>query len=366
MRRGACWRFETVRAALLERERAPRNSVAALPLCGTGRPAGQPASRRAGFTLVEILVTIALLSFIVLGLFAMFNQVQRAFRSSMNQVDRLEAGRAVTEMLPRELEQMVPAGYPYPQYTYGFNFCVQVPSSIPLTQALPGTTVFRTNVLEDCFMLLRQNQTWVGIGYAVRTNSADGLTWLPDCAPNQMGVGSLYRFYASTNVVQSDGLPSDPTQLYRAFRAACFPGSPASVSLSNRICDGVIDFRFRAFATNGYPIFSTGSSTFAWFNIRTNIGGATYLIETPLRQAFTVPNTAYPDNLTGLYFYSNALPANVEMEFGILEQHAWERYNSIDSGPARLAYLQRPEVASRVHLFRQRIAIRNVDPLGYQ
>ena len=40
----------------------------------------------------------------------MFNQVQRAFRISMNQVDHLEAGRAVTEMLPRELEQIAPCG----------------------------------------------------------------------------------------------------------------------------------------------------------------------------------------------------------------------------------------------------------------
>ena len=44
----------------------------------------------------------------------MFNQIQRAFRSSMTQVDKLEAGRAVTEMLPRELEQISPSGYLYP------------------------------------------------------------------------------------------------------------------------------------------------------------------------------------------------------------------------------------------------------------
>ena len=87
------------------------------------------------FTLVEILVTVALLSFIILGLFAMFNQVQRAFRSSMNQVDQLEAGRAVTEMLPRELEQIDPGGLPL---SHGVNFYVQILNSTPLTQCAAG------------------------------------------------------------------------------------------------------------------------------------------------------------------------------------------------------------------------------------
>ncbi|HPC60329.1 MAG TPA: prepilin-type N-terminal cleavage/methylation domain-containing protein, partial [Verrucomicrobiota bacterium] len=57
--------------------------------------------RRSAFSLVEILVTVALLSFIVLGLLAMFHQTQRAFRSSITQTDVLEAGRALTEIIGR-------------------------------------------------------------------------------------------------------------------------------------------------------------------------------------------------------------------------------------------------------------------------
>ena len=62
-------------------------------------------------------------------------------------------------------------------------------------------------------MLLRQNQTWIGIGYCVRVSDANGALYLPECGPGQMGVGSLYRFSASTNVIQNNGLPSDPSQL---------------------------------------------------------------------------------------------------------------------------------------------------------
>src|SRR4029077_21063962 len=68
---------------------------------------------RLAFSLIEIMVTIALLSFIVLGLLAMFNQTQKAFRSSMTQVDVLESGRAVTDMIARDVEQMVPGQLAY-------------------------------------------------------------------------------------------------------------------------------------------------------------------------------------------------------------------------------------------------------------
>ena len=318
-----------------------------------GAPIGQ-----AGFTLVEILVTVALLSFIILGLYATFTQVQRAFQQSMSQVDKLEAGRAVTEMLPRDFEQAAAAGHS------AANFAAQIiPNSTPLTQPLPGTAAQRTNLLQDCYVLLRQNQTWTGIGYCVRTNDANGLLWLPECGAGQMGVGSLYRFSASINVLRSDGLASDPSQLYVSFRNACAPGSAASLAISNRICDGVIHFHFRAFATNGYPIVSDGSSTSALFRSNPFDVSPFYSV---VRQASTLPNSVYPDNLAACYFWSNAVPAFLEMELGILDQHTWERYNSMPAPATRLAYLQRPEMSGRIHLFRQRISVRNVDPSAYQ
>ena len=311
------------------------------------------------FTLVEILVTIALLAFITLGLFAALDQVQRAFRSGMSQVDRLEAGRAVTEMLPRELEQATPCG------GNAVTFSTQIiPNSAPLTQSLPGMppTTMRTNLLQDCFILTRQNQTWVGIGYCVRISDANGRLYLPESGPGQLGVGSLYRFTASTNVLMNNGLAADPGQLYAQFKAAAQVGSAA---ISNRICDGVIHFYVAAYATNGFPIvlgtrFGTNVACFRPDPVSIS---PTNSIVHPARAD---PNFNYPGNLAALYFLSNAVPASVGIEFGILEQPSWERYNSIPAPAARLAYLQRSDVSSRVHLFRQRISIRNVDPLAYR
>jgi len=313
--------------------------------------------RPSAFTLIEILVAVALLSFIVLGLFAMFTQVQRAFVSSMNQVDQLEAGRAVAQLLPAEIEQLTPSG------ANAVTFYTQTIGSAPVTQSLPGTTTaMRLNLLQDCFILLRTNQTWVGIGYCVRTNDASGRLWWPECGPGQLGVGSLYRYCATTNVLRSDthyqGLPSDPSQLYTAFYTASQPGS---MLISNRLCDGVIHLYFAAFATNGFPIVSYGGYTNAFF--RTN---ALTLGYSPV-----LPSQAHANsyaNPVALVFWSNSLPASVELQLGVLEQHAVDRYNAIGTPAARLNYLTNSDyyLSSRVNLFRQRIPIRNVDPLAYQ
>ena len=316
------------------------------------------------FTLLEILVSVALLSFIVLGLFAMFNQTQRAFRSSMTQSDILEAGRAVTEMIPRELEQAAPSD------RNAVNFsALMIPNYAPLTQLLPTgnlpTQVARTNFLEDLFMLRRENQTWVGVGYCVRVADTNGALWYPESTPGILGAGSLFRFTATLPVLysgirgdQKSGLPQDPSQLYVAFLNASRPGLTNPLP---RICDGVIHFRLRAFAANGFPLFSDGKHTNACFRTNSLTTGWSVAAQTQV-----TPNLSYPDNLSGLYFWSNAVPASVEMELGLLEQHAWERYASIGNPTARLNYLRREDISSRVHLFRQRIAVRNVNPLPYQ
>ena len=349
-----------------------RNAECGMRHAASRNPDHASRITRHAFTLVEILVTVGLLSFIILGLFAVFNQVQRAFRNSMNEVDRLEAGRAVTELLPREIEQTTPCGF------NATTFSAQIiPNSTPLWQYLPGTVspqIQRTNFLEDCFILQRQNQTWIGIGYCVRTNDANGRLWLPESGPGQLGVGSLYRYTATLPVLYyninrandpNNGTVLDPRQLYLAFRNACAPGTPASLAISNRICDGVIHFYLQASATNGFPIFSDGSHTNAYF--RTNaLAGLPYSSVHPAQTTSDSSYSGYPGNLTGVYFYSNAVPAFVELQLGILEQHAVERYNSMGDPTSRLNYLQRIETASRVNLFRQRIPIRNVNPLAYQ
>ena len=62
--------------------------------------------------------------------------------------------------------------------------------------------------------------------------------------------------------------------------------------------------------------------------------------------------------------FSNTLPASVEIQLGVLEDRTLQRAESIPDSNTRSNYLA--QHAGQVHLFRQRILIRNVDPSAYQ
>src|ERR1051326_4837827 len=152
------------------------------------------------FSLIEILVVVALMTIIILGLLLMFLQTQRAFTSSMTQSDVLAAGRAVMDLIPRELEQMTPSQIPSfrlaqngPEYRCT-NFFSQVSSEFypPLLQGLPGNSRPRTNIVKNLFFLSRNNQDWIATGYAVIPTYRGA------------GLGALYRFVSVTNTMRSE------------------------------------------------------------------------------------------------------------------------------------------------------------------
>jgi len=283
------------------------------------------------FSLIEILIVVAMLSVIILGLVAMFGQTQRAFRLGMTQTDVLEAGRMATDLIVREVEQVTPS------YQAAINFYAAVPYQngvydAPLLQSLPGSLNRRMNLIEDVFFLTRRNQEWVGIGYFVRFNQSTNLFLSP------LGAGSLYRFESSTPAV--NGRPI--SQLFTEFNTARNKGNDGGLT---KLIDGVVHFAVRTDTTNGIWITnSTGTSIVA-----TN---------------YFYPVQTLRGEVETYVFYSNAVPASVELEIGILEDRAWERFKSLADDAAKYRYLTNQ--AGRVHLFRQRIPIRNVDPHAYQ
>jgi hypothetical protein len=323
------------------------------------------------FSLIEIMVTIALLSFIVLGLLAMFNQTQRAFRSSMTQVDVLEAGRAVTDMIARDIEQMVASELPDLNGSNGFGCTNLFAELSPLmTQgvlqgmpgtvgAAPGTQECRKNVFYDLFFLARQNLDYMGIGYHVEPDSGSPI------------VGTLYRFM--TNRPKSAFVGPTATGLSLEFRRATVPPPRAAAvgALTNmsRIADGVVHFSIRAFDTNGFPFTYIGTTPpFGMFKING------YVESRGISSDYTIMHNSrvtvpYPATLPGqfnYYFFSNAVPAYLELEVGFLEPHILDRLKGIGNGNATAQYAYLSNHVANVHLFRRRIPIRNVDFLAYQ
>ena len=208
--------------------------------------------------MIEIMVVVGLLSIIVLGLMAMFNQTQRAFRLGMSQTDVLESGRMAGEILTREIAQTTPS---YLDWTNGLtfqqqhdnywlsaapNFCAQAVNVG--YQTLPGSTAVRTNIMDDVFILVRENQTWSGIGYFVRTNRADD----PDL-PGEVGpVGTLFRFVTNNTLAQ---FQANPGGLFDAFNVARgWAQNQAMTNGVSKVLEGVVHFRIRPFDNSGWML----------------------------------------------------------------------------------------------------------------
>jgi type II secretory pathway pseudopilin PulG len=303
-----------------------------LPISDFRPPFARPPLR--AFSLIEILVVVALLSVIIIGLMAMFSQVQKAFRIGYTQTDVLAAGRVASDMFSRELEQITPANQSGP------NFFALIPHDVatyntPFLQPLPGGTLDRTNLIHDLFFVSKRNQEWVAIGYFVRMNYLSNN--LLNLSP--LGVGTLYRF--ETNATALSG--RSVSNMFKEFNLA-----RVNEQRATKVVDGVIHFKVRAYDTNG-----------AW--MRTNSA-----INFFAGDDLTTPRS-WPDvgGEVELYtFSSNAVPGTVELEMGLLEDKVWQRFKALPTAAAQYRYLTNQ--AGRVHLFRQRVPVRNVDPVAYQ
>jgi prepilin-type N-terminal cleavage/methylation domain-containing protein len=283
--------------------------------------APRPASCRA-FTLIEVLVVVTLLSVVVLALMDVFNSTQRAFRAAVTQTDVLEGSRAAMDLMISDLRAMTPS---QAAYYNAVNFCSTNNSYAyaPLTQILPGSSTQRTNLLNYFFILGRQNTKWTGTGYIVDTTSANPLY-------------PLYRFYAETNITQQ------PIALYYNFINEI---NQAQWTNMSHLLDGVVHLVVRPCDLNG--VWMTNAYTAP--------------VKLPSAATFLYPN--YGESV--FYFYSNAIPASVEVQMAVVEDRALQRAQSLSASYSAMTnYLANQSGA--VHVFRQTVTIPNVDRSAYQ
>jgi hypothetical protein len=282
------------------------------------------------------MVVITLMSLIVLALMAVFNSTQTVFRASVTQADVLEGGRATMDLMADDLRQMAPSFSNTNVINPAANFYADINASqyrsqpSPLVQSLIGSAANRTNVLEYFFLLsrghLNGSPAWFGTGYAVDTASTNS-------------INPLYRFYMSTNVA------ANPWGLFDSFTNAMISGAWTNWS---HLLDGVVGLRVRAFDPKGY-----------WM---------TNYVDLYAGQFITNQNMAFLSSAwgeTGLCMFSNTLPASVEIELGVLEDRTLQRAESLGASQVLQSnYLA--GAAGKVHVFRQRVTIPNVDPSAYQ
>jgi hypothetical protein len=291
-----------------------------------------------------MLVTMVLLSLIVLSLMAVFNSTQTAFRSSLTQTDVLESGRLVMNLMTSDLEGTVPSlgGYNTNTDIYlsipgdAVNFYANTNFGyLPLIQSLTASLQLRTNVLENFFSLSRQNingsPSWVGTGYTVMSNLPDGTLY------------PLYRFYMATNVMNGN-----PETLFANFLNDVSYNNFTNNSTNwSHLMDGVVDLQVRVYDPDGFLM----TNYYDYYNGR-------YI---------TNQNTFITNNQNITFMFSNTIPASVDLELGVMEDAILARAEGLPNvAPvyAQTAYLSNH--VGQVHLFRQRVLIRNVDPTAYQ
>jgi hypothetical protein len=292
----------------------------------------------------ELMVAISILAVIVIALYSVFNITQKALRSNESQVDIGERGRAVIEMISRELEQSVATRVAGETNMVGG---IGNPPWFPTPQSdLNGSSnSFRVNTLHQLFFLTRQTNNWLAVGYKI----ADATN----------GVGTLYRY--STN--QIGGKPGT-NYLSGAFYAS-IPTKTNSLTYSNyhRIADGVVHFKLTPFdpagrrmsydMTNAYPKY--------FLKALSNSGGnRTNSTATPLTgtNVFLQQAIAGSAAETRFAFISNGLPAYVEIELGLLEPQALKQFEAISQdGPAGAGPNFLRKRINQVHLYRRRVPI---------
>jgi hypothetical protein len=278
---------------------------------------------QSGLTLVEMMVATTLLVVIMLGLTAMFNQTQRAFRGGLKQVDVFEGGRAVMDLIARDIEQATAS-----KSADDWSFVSGLPPfATSLTQNIL-TNGSRVNFLSESYFL-NYSTVWNAIGYRVLDQNnvdATGLT-----------CGTLYRF--TTNFSEFNRF--SPNENYLTFTEN--PSALTNQSLT-RIADGIVHFRLQFYDKAGRPVPPRDEDGQVLFN-STNIPAGVGLFSPP----------GFPNEPTVIF--SNTLPAMVEVELGILEPQTLKQANSISDAATRTAYLEKQ--AGKVHIFRQQIPIRN-------
>jgi hypothetical protein len=283
----------------------------------------------------------------------MFNQTQRAFRMGMAQTDVLESGRIFTDMISREMEQIAPAyvdplQVPPQRAMDGMNFWTELSGTVstPTMQGLPGSSARRTNIIQRFFFLSRENNYWIGTGYAV---IADNDT------PN---VGTLFRFSDRRHALNTTNIGlSDEFMLAIADAATRYSNNvPITNSTIARVADGIVHLRVIPFGVDGRPLFP-----FALRPQRRNLSVLLPNVSLPqaVLDTWADPLGALPE-FAGYYFANAAVPASVELEVGVLEQNVLGRYRALaGNAEAQINYLSNR--VGNVHIFRQRIPVRNVD-----
>lgn len=231
------------------------------------------ANRSSAFSLLEVLVVTVMMTIILYGLYSMFNQTQKSFRSNNAQVDVMNTARMAMDAIARDVELLAACNtanganlmtllsYPYNYPAAKYN------RSTPMIQTtMPGDSSgpFRTNFMQDFFFLQKQSNYWIPCGYFVGNTSLTNQGNVTNTVTqvDGSGVGSLYRIGFSLLNEFGAEVPSteyDTNMAYlwmsefRGWDAGATRGGFYRTN-ANLLAEGVVHFSVRCFDSQGQSI----------------------------------------------------------------------------------------------------------------
>lgn len=295
------------------------------------KPSSNHTGRNAAVTMIELMVSVTLISFIILSLYQMFARTQEQMRRAMRQVDTLESGRAIMNVIQRDLSLMT---YPdqtaiNPGFMWSTNWTTNIAGykTIRITSPVDNSIDMATEFDRFFFNTFDSTMTltnYGGVGYHVGSSTNKFV-------PPADGIGTLYRYsfydYAyNQNVWRIFNQGTNHTDYER---------------ISSRLIDNVVHFRVNPYPTNSAGINNwSATDRGRWNNVNFN---------------------SDPQGNIVWSFVGQTLPQLVEIEIGYVDEETAGEARALlpegttDTTPARNFIASRPE---KINLFRFVVPIR--------
>lgn len=319
-----------------------------------------------GFSLAELMVAVGLLSIIVLVLYAMFDQTQKALRASVGQVDVMEGSRTAMEILSRDLEEVRPVGI-----DDGPHLITRLAVPPGLIQQQAALFQERQPALQEVFALRRiADHRWFVIGYFIGNENDPRQPMTPP-------IGTLYRYEDRIKVGRPAMSGADEESLefelvepgFRSVQLSTRAPFPAALLVRNlirlpfdrrdlfrsptnaaRVMEGVLNFRVTPYDRQGHP-----------YNWTYQVGNLPERPDVPLQTLDplqpVILNHVIPGLVTETTFSGMAMPSYLEVELDALDPRLLEQFRSLPpNADIRNRFLTNN--LSRIMSFRQRIPLR--------
>ena len=252
--------------------------------------------RKGAFSLIEILVSISILVLIVSILSALSLETSQIWMLSKAQNERRATGRALLQIIARDLEMaVVPGSYPSGNATgANLQFVANDAATIPSSLLNPHAAFWQAPVAAD-----RSRGELAEIGYFVRwdTQSQPGLAKAQLCRLEIDPTDTAnYQIY-STN---TDGTPASWLSLSTINQVA---PATAATDYKGWFADNVIAIWIRCLDSQGKPIVQTAA------NVTLNSG---YGFDS--RQGYLNPSTSLAQS-------GPAFPASIDLALVTVDSH---------------------------------------------